>query len=134
MSDQEKCQLCGGKVGINAWGGKRCLSDDQCQLSHAYARKEDFDRIQSALAMLKRTESGECLLIRADQVALPQQMQKVAAGEAVVIEKRDGEWPTFMKYTMVPELWSIKNPVRDRGMITADTFPKAAAAWNQGAP
>jgi hypothetical protein len=57
-------------------------------------------------------------------------IERLRSGESVEIRKRSGVWPTFLKYTMRPELWSIKNPIRDEGMLTASTFPEAAAAWN----
>jgi hypothetical protein len=68
-----KCELCGGKV-IEHDGSKSCGlegNDPHCPMSYCWCKPATFDRIQSALALLKRVE----------------------AGESVEIRKRAGEWP-----------------------------------------
>ncbi len=52
----EKCEICKAEV-FHAADCKVCANDD-CALGHAIDENA-FDRIQKALALLKRVESGE---------------------------------------------------------------------------
>ena len=68
--EKEVCQLCGSEVLIDNTDAplvvfKMCgIKDDECLLSGAWNIAEDFDRIQKALALLKRIEAGDAILIR----------------------------------------------------------------------
>lgn len=59
-------------------------------------------------------------------------LKRVESGDAVVIEKRDGEWPDCVdpRYHNQDE-WSFHG--RSGRSVQAATFEQAAAAWNGGA-
>ena len=108
----EKCELCGGDIVRETnEGGEwaRCVnSKDECLLANNWWDASEVDRLQSALALLKRVESGE----------------------SVEIRKRDGEWPEIRE---VKGAWSFSAfPDGEWSQAIATTFPEAAAAWNGG--
>lgn len=115
----EKCQLCGSEistVGIEAMTVtvtdtlhlmRRCLGTSCPIGAMPWVDAVMFDRIQSALALLKRVESGE----------------------SVEVRKRDGEWPSKVLrlssgYTIIE---NSKHQTWRGGSV-----PVAAAAWNGG--
>jgi hypothetical protein len=104
--EKELCQLCCQAVEPMRNGELKGCSRHGCGLWENMPAA-DFDRIQKALAMLKRTESGD----------------------AVVIEKKGGEWPNTLS-------WHNDEATlyKGRPSLISDvfkTYQEAAEAWNK---
>ena len=99
-----KCELCGGDVLRFSDGYKGCLNPT-CAMGSATYVEQSFDRIQTALALLRRVEEGE----------------------SVEIRKRDGEWPEMLICKGGFTVIEINGKRQRFGMPLA-----AANAWNGG--
>ena len=123
-----KCELCGGDVLRFSDGYKGCLNPT-CAMGSATYVEQSFDRIQTALALLRRVEEGE----------------------SVEIRKRDGEWPFLFTRKQVDTIQSYARDVWADGFdsesrddeafcdglaqinaVTDVDFIENAAAWNGG--
>jgi len=143
MSDQ--CELCGGEVLTSNDGSDKCCCNPaqpnrECTLDQ-WTSAEQFNRIQAALALLKRVESGESVEWNAERAKdLMAVHIRIEKGESVEVRKVNGEWPEVFERASLDGFCFRREvfvgPDGDDTELVevfGETFPEAAEAWNKGA-